>query len=160
EVEIAELELKKLTDRDDLHKKRTELQTLTAKRGLETAKLQSSGRVTKAEADIAAAKAAYEAERGRLEAAKEELAGCTVTAPSEGLLVYYVPEQSRFGSGGALVVAQGEPVREGQKLAQIVDLSRMQVLTRVHEAMVSRLNKGQNATVRVDAFPNKAMSGK
>src|SRR5262245_31065832 len=150
EVEIAELELKKLTDRDDLQKKRTELQTLMAKRGLETAKLQSSGRVTKAEADIAAAKAAHDAERARLEAAKDELSTCTVTAPSDGLLVYYVPEQSRFGSGGAHIVAQGEPVREGQKLVQIVDLSRMQVSTRVHEAMVSFLKTGQSATVRID----------
>src|SRR5262249_8359163 len=37
------------------------------------------------------------------------------------------------------IVAQGEPVREGQKLMRIPDLDKMVVNTRVHEAMVSRV---------------------
>jgi HlyD family secretion protein len=161
EVEIAELELKKLTDRDDVQKKRTDLQTLMARRGVETAKLQSSGRTTKAEADLAATKAAFEAERARLETAKEELAACTMAAPADGLAVYYVSEQSRSGFGSAQsVIAQGEPVREGQRLIQIVDLMRLQAATRVHEISVRYVRTGQLAALTVDALPNKSILGK
>src|SRR5439155_5975144 len=37
------------------------------------------------------------------------------------------------------IVAQGEPVKEGQKLMRIPDLKRMLVNTKVHEAMISRI---------------------
>src|SRR5438045_4714066 len=56
------------------------------------------------------------------------------------MVVYYVSEQSRYGSGSQQsIIAQGEPVKEGQKLMRIPDLRRMLVNTKVHEAMVSRV---------------------
>jgi multidrug efflux pump subunit AcrA (membrane-fusion protein) len=56
------------------------------------------------------------------------------------MVVYYVSDQSRWGSGSQQsIVAQGEPVREGQKLMRIPDLNKMLVNTRVHEALVSRV---------------------
>src|SRR5262249_8689592 len=54
---------------------------------------------------------------------------------------------------------QGEPVREGQKLMQIPDLRSMQVNTKVHEALVSRVHSAQPALVRVDSFPDRILSG-
>ena len=57
------------------------------------------------------------------------------------MVVYYVSEQSRYGSGSQQsIIAQGEPVKEGQKLMRIPDLRRMLVNTKVHEAMVSRVH--------------------
>ena len=71
---------------------------------------------------------------------EDEIKKCLILAPQDGLVVYYVPEQSRFGSGSQQsIIAQGEPVREGQKLMRIPDLSKMVVNTRVHEAMISRV---------------------
>jgi hypothetical protein len=56
------------------------------------------------------------------------------------MVVYYVSEQSRYGSGSQQsIIAQGEPVKEGQKLMRIPDLRHMLVNTKVHEAMVSRI---------------------
>src|SRR5262249_20726394 len=64
---------------------------------------------------------------------------------------------ARFGGGSQQsIVAQGEPVREGQKLMQIPDLEHMLVNTKVHEALVSKVHKGQPAKVRVDAYPDRA----
>ncbi len=57
-------------------------------------------------------------------------------------------------------MAQGEPVREGQKLMQIPDLKHMLVNTKVHEALVSRVHPGQPANVRVDSFPDRTLTGK
>jgi hypothetical protein len=56
------------------------------------------------------------------------------------MVVYFMTEQSRFGSGSQQsIIAQGEPVREGQKLMSIPDLSNMVVNTRVNEALVARV---------------------
>src|SRR5262249_54013658 len=72
---------------------------------------------------------------------EDEIKKCLILAPQDGLVVYYVPDQSRFGSGSQQsIVAQGEPVREGQKLMRIPDLSRMVVNTKVHEALVTRVH--------------------
>src|SRR5205807_5736179 len=87
-----------------------------------------------------------------------EIKKCKIYAPQEGMVVYYVPEQARFGGGSQQsIVAQGEPVREGQKLMQIPDLKHMLVNTKVHEALVSRVHRDQQATVRVDPFPDQTL---
>ena len=46
-------------------------------------------------------------------------------------------------------MAQGESVAENQKLMQIPDLKHMFVNTKIHEALVGRVHKGQPATIRV-----------
>ena len=54
------------------------------------------------------------------------------------MVVYCVPEQARKGGGAQQsIIAQGEPVREGQQLLQIPDLRHMRVNARVHEALVA-----------------------
>ena len=83
----------------------------------------------------------------------------------------FITYQTRRRSGGGSqqsIVAQGEPVREGQKLMQIPDLSQMVVNVRVHEAMVSNLrntadindeSSWQMAQIRIDAVPNRILRG-
>lgn len=89
-----------------------------------------------------------------------EIAKCKIYAPQDGMVVYFVPEQARMGGGSQQsIVAQGEPVREGQKLMQIPDLKHMLVNTKVHEAMVGRVHLGQQAFVRIESFPDKLLRG-
>ncbi|HZT79505.1 MAG TPA: efflux RND transporter periplasmic adaptor subunit, partial [Gemmataceae bacterium] len=57
------------------------------------------------------------------------------------------------------VVAQGEPVREGQKLMQLPDLTHLQVSIGIHEALVTRVRPGQPAEVRMDAYPGRVLHG-
>jgi multidrug resistance efflux pump len=81
-----------------------------------------------------------EQEESREAEIEAEIRKCTVLAPQDGLVVYYMPEQSRYGGGSRQsIVAQGEPVNEGQKLMQIPNLTKMQVNVRVHEALVSHI---------------------
>jgi multidrug efflux pump subunit AcrA (membrane-fusion protein) len=69
---------------------------------------------------------------------EEEIRKCTLTAPRDGQVVYYVSPQTRHSVGTQQgIVAQGEPVREGQLLIRIPDLRRMQVHVPVHEALVN-----------------------
>jgi len=86
-----------------------------------------------------------------------EIKKCRLAAPQDGLAVYYVAEQTRWGIGRQQLVAQGESVAENQKLMQIPDLKHMFVNAKIHEALVGRVHKGQPASVRVDATGNRKL---
>lgn len=160
EAEIARLELKKLVDRDELQNKQGEMRVFAARRALEAAKSQSTGQTIKAEVEVASAKANCEAARAKLDEAKEELAACALTAPRDGLAVYYLSEQARTGFGSRQqVIAEGEPVYQGQRMLQILDFGRMHVTTRVHETAVRLVRTGQPVAMVADAVPNKMIGG-
>src|ERR1017187_6915447 len=90
-----------------------------------------------------AQKSIYDQEDERLRDLVKEEKYYKIVAPQDGMVVYYIPEQARFGGGTQqATVAQGEPVREGQKLIRIPNLTKMLVNARVHEAMVSKV-KGE-----------------
>ena len=114
-----------------------------AERALRKVIKQADLKMEKAYADEASKKAIHTQEVDRLRDMEKDEKWYKMVSPQDGMVVYYVAEQSRSGSGSQQsVVAQGEPVREGQKLMRIPNLSRMMVNARVHEAMVSKL-KGE-----------------
>jgi RND family efflux transporter MFP subunit len=91
----------------------------------------------------------------------QEIDKCTVRSPQEGMVVYFVSESSRSSSSSRQsMIAQGEPVSEGQKIMRIPDLRHMQVAAKVHEALVSRVKGDQPAVIRVDAFPGRLIKGR
>ena len=149
----------------DFTKRRT-VQDLRAKlaearRAIDRVKSQSRAKLVQADADRTAKDSIYKQELARTQEIEAEIAKCLILAPQDGLVVYYVSDQARSGGGSQqAIVAQGEPVREGQKMMQIPDLSQMMVNVRIHEAMVSNLrnekdprdrNTWQLAQIRIDA---------
>jgi len=143
-----------------------------AKRALLRAETQARAKYNQAETDAKAKQSVFEQERDRYHEYEEEVRKCILRAPQDGLVVYYISEQSRYGSGSQQsIVAQGEPVREGQKLMRITDLSKMLVNTKVHEALVSHLRgeehdaygkllyTGMPAHVRLDSYPDRILTG-
>lgn len=147
-LDSAEIALKKVQGELDIYRQFTVEQKVTelwgkikeAERSLERTKTQARSKDVTAIADRDSKKAVYLQEEAKRLEIEEEIRRCVMHSPQDGLVVYYVPEQGRFSSSSQQsLVAQGEPVREGQKLMRIPNLSRMMVNTRVHEAMVSRL---------------------
>jgi multidrug resistance efflux pump len=137
-----------------------------AERGVKKANGQAKAKLAAADAARLAQKSVYEQELSRKREIEAEIAKCLVYAPQDGLVVYYVPEQVKGGGGGAQqsVVAQGEPVREGQKMIQIPDLTQMVVNVKVPEAFVSHLRnesegKPQPAEIQIDAFSSVVLKG-
>ncbi|MBX7103257.1 MAG: hypothetical protein K1X57_04210 [Gemmataceae bacterium] len=111
-----------------------------AKRALDRQKKQATAKLAQAEAERLTKRSIYDQEEDKYEDIVEQINNCRIYAPQDGLVVYYVSEQSRWGSGSSQsIVAVGEPVKEGQRLMRIPDLRRMLVNTKVHEAMVSRV---------------------
>jgi len=150
-------------------KKRTETDLINklsiAKDELDRAQAQARAKEVTAKSDRDAKRSVFDQESAKQKDLEEEVKKCRILSPQDGLVVYYVPEQTRGGFGAQQsVVAQGEPVREGQKLMRIPNLKRMMVNTKVHEALVSNVKGevrdgdgkvifgGQPARVRVDAY--------
>lgn len=120
--------------------KELESKITEARRALDRVKKQAVAKLAQEEANRAAKQSIYHQEGSRYREIEDEIRKCMIYSQQPGLVVYVVPEQSRFGSGAQQsIVAQGEPVREGQKLMRIPDLTKMVVNTRVHEAMISRV---------------------
>lgn len=157
----------------DYIKRRTE-QDLGAKvkeanKSLDRTKLQALAKLAQKDASRTATKSIFEQESRRLQEIEGEIVKCKIYAPQDGLVVYFVPEQVKGGGGTQQsIVAQGEPVREGQKMMQIPDLTTMLVNVRVPEAQVSYLHNEldssdkatwQIAQVRVDAFAARTLTG-
>jgi multidrug resistance efflux pump len=132
-----------------------------AQRTLERTRAQAKSKTVQGETSRSATKSVWEQEVARYRDIEDEIRKCKIYAPQDGMVVYFVPEQARGGGGSQQsIVAQGEPVREGQKLMQIPDLHRMLVNTKVHEALISRVHAGQKAQVRIESFPDRVFRGR
>jgi HlyD family secretion protein len=68
---------------------------------------------------------------------EQEIRKCRVVAPHDGLVVYEAPP-SRAAAQQS-ILAQGEPVREGQRMMRLPDLGGLTVRALVHEASVGRV---------------------
>jgi HlyD family secretion protein len=145
---------KKKRDETDFQNKVAE-----AERALERVKIQAKAKDVSFKGKREAAKSVYGQQQARCKEIEDEIKKCKIFAPQDGMVVYYVPEQARGGGGAQqAIIAQGEPVREGQKLMQIPDLRQMMANTKIHEALVARVHAGQPAQVRVDAFPDRLLN--
>ncbi len=132
-----------------------------SRRCLDRVKSQALAKRLLAHVDCLAKKSIYEIEKARRAEIEQDLKNCTITAPHAGMVVHYTSEQSRYSSGSQQgVIAQGEPVREGQRLMQIPDLSHMEVWTQIHEAVLAHVHGGERVTVHVHAFPDLVLHGR
>jgi len=125
-----------------------------AELALERTLIQNDAKDEQARSELSTKKLIEEQEQGKFNEIVKQIKLCRIYAPQDGLVVYYQSEQSRFGGGSQQsIIAQGEPVRENQKLLRIPDLRKMQVVARVHEAMISRINPDvQTPTGFTDAY--------
>jgi HlyD family secretion protein len=122
-----------------------------ARMNLDKERRQAISKEVQAESTRKTAYSVYLQELEKLRDTEEQIRECKLTAPQDGMVVYFKPESGRGGGGSTQqgMIAQGEQVKEGQKLMRIPDLKRMQVNTRVHEAMVSRIRGDERKSTGV-----------
>lgn len=131
-----------------------------AERAIERVGIQARANLKQKKSAWESAVKVLEQEKKKARDIENEIKKCKLSSPQDGLVVYHVDERSRWGGGQQSLIAQGEPVREGQKLMRIPNLDKMLVVTKVHEAMVSRVRKGLPAQVRVEAVRGQVLRGK
>ena len=102
-------------------------------------------------------KANLQIDRARLQLkeAQREMDALTLKAPIDGLVVY----KEIWGGGGRAKVKVGDTPWRGQALVEIPDLSLMQVKTSINEVDVSRVAKGQQVRIKLDALPEPNFYG-
>lgn len=81
-----------------------------------------------------------------------------VLAPFPGLIV--VKTTYKPGREGQVEIIEGDEVRPGIPVIDIVDTSTMQVRARVNQADAQSVRQGQSALVRLDGFPDLRFKGR
>ncbi len=76
-----------------------------------------------------------------------------VTAPKDGMLIYTRNWNGKVGPGSQ--ISSWDPV-----VAELPDLSDMVSKTYVNEVDISKVKQGQDAKIRVDAFPDREYFGR
>lgn len=93
--------------------------------------------------------------------AERQIAAMTLTSPADGLVTL----MPNWRAGGFFTenppeFKEGDRAWPGAGIAELPDLSTLRVLAHLDESDRGRLKVGQTATIRVDAVPDKELSGK
>ena len=75
-------------------------------------------------------------EKERLDRIENQLANCLIYAPHDGMVVYARDRR------GTVEIFEGAIVRERQEILTLPDLSKMEVKTQVHEAVLDQVRPG------------------
>jgi multidrug resistance efflux pump len=94
--------------------------------------------------------------RRAMEYAENNARRMTILAPFDGLAV--VKQVWKGGTMGD--VQEGEEVRSGLPIIDVVDPSRMQVRAKINQADVGMISAGQKARIRLDAYPDLVFDGR
>lgn len=112
---------------------------------------------TAAAADLAMLEIRAERSARALEYSESNAELMEIRAPFAGLVVI---KTTFRGSAGLEPMLEGDQVRYGQPIVDIVDTEQMQVRIRVNQADAGLVHAGQEAVVRLDGFPELAFSGR
>ncbi|MBE9601585.1 HlyD family secretion protein [Pedobacter sp. MC2016-24] len=102
--------------------------------------------VSNSSENIRLAELAVEQARNSLDAAKLQLSYCTIVAPADGI----VSKKN---------VQIGQVVAPGQPLMAVTDNKKVWVVANFKETQVEKMKPGQEATIKVDAYPDEEFKG-
>jgi HlyD family secretion protein len=89
----------------------------------------------------------------QLDQAKSDLDGMKIKAPTDGMVLY----NDHWNERRKLQI--GDLVWPGWPVVQLPDLTEMEVLAQVNEVDGPRLSIGARAEVKLDSYPDKAITG-
>jgi HlyD family secretion protein len=108
--------------------------------------------VATAEAAVQASQQRVDEARARLEGAEDTLAKTTVRSPIDGIVTAKRVEEGEV----AVIGVQNQP---GTVLLTISDMSVVEAEMEVDETSIPQVKVGQEARVRIDAYPNQTFPG-
>ena len=110
-------------------------------------------------AEVESAKKKLESMQERVDELREQLTLCTVTAPTDGLVVYKTSMSGRWGRSDDNPPNVGTDVRPNELVILLPDTSQMIANVKVSEALSGRIKPGQKTLVYSDANPNIPING-
>jgi multidrug resistance efflux pump len=108
--------------------------------------------------ETGAAKAKTAALKSALDLVQQQIDGCVIRSPADGLFV--LSNTWHPGGDGQRPTKVGDQVFPRSQLAEIPDLSRMQLLCRVPERDMGTIRVGQETLIRIDEMPERPFHGK
>jgi RND family efflux transporter MFP subunit len=127
-----------------------------AQRELDRTMARARAQLAQAKAKLASAKSTLDTQKRRLKKLHEQIEACTIQAPAVGQVVYWSSTERWVRTK----IEQGAEIPEGYKIITIPDASEMKVEVKVHETWIDRIEPNQPAEITVEAFPDKAFTGR
>src|ERR1017187_8601375 len=91
----------------------------------------------------------------------QRIAQCKTLAPITGLVATKQNRAGNFNFGQSVPdIREGDTLQPGMPVADILDLSEVEVWAKVGELDRANLREGQEATLQLDAIPDKRFGGK
>lgn len=165
-LDKANVDLDKLSKEFDTLKfdnRRQELDLINkleqAKLAMEIAKSNSESKRAQAQAKLTSAELILKQESQKRDDLEQDVRNCRIIAPNDGMVIYFVPESSRFGgSSQTSNIEVGAPVKEGQKLMRIPNLNKMIARVKVHESVVTKIKGDATAQTGFSNFYDAGQS--
>src|SRR5690606_15347211 len=111
------------------------------------------------EADLKHRERQYKIRDDNLTELKEQLGRTTITAPKDGLVVYWVSTQGRRWDDSRGTLQVGREVHPRETLIVLPDTTEMIASVQVHESIAGRVRPGQPVAVSIDALGGQVVHG-
>jgi HlyD family secretion protein len=109
-----------------------------------------------AEADLKILEIRRDRAKGAMEHAERNAERMAILSPLAGMAVL----KAIWKGNQMAEVQDGEEVRAGVPIVEVVDPAGMQVRAQVNQADISHLRPGQTASIRLDAYPDLVFNGR
>ena len=161
-VRRAELEVKRNELISDIDAKRNNLSLEEARRRLQKLESDIKSRREQAQAELAVL--AERKNKANLEMARERmrLNQVKLLAPMSGLVAIKQNRGTGFFFSGMTLpdIREGDQLQPGMPVADILDLSELEVIARIGELDRANLREGQDVVMRLDALSETRLHGK
>ncbi|HNQ35480.1 MAG TPA: efflux RND transporter periplasmic adaptor subunit [bacterium] len=126
-------------------------------KSLERTRANCRSRLIQGEASLKSRRSTYLLSKDRLEENEIQLKECTIVATQPGFVTYATSSRPW---GNQSPIQPGTQVRQRQDLLTLPDFDSMGVEVKIHESAVEKVRVDQPAVIKVDAFPDRAFTGK
>ena len=161
QVRRAELEVRRNELLAAIDARKNELTLEEANRRKQKLEEDIKNRLQQREAELAVLREQLKKAELDVERDERRIEQSRVLSPLTGLVsVLQNRSGGRGGFGQSLPeIREGDQIPAGMSVAQLLDLSEMELLTRVEESERANLREGQEVLIRLDALPDKEVRG-
>ncbi|MDE0103191.1 MAG: HlyD family efflux transporter periplasmic adaptor subunit [Bryobacterales bacterium] len=161
QVRRAELEVQRNELLADIDARKNELTLEEARRRKQKLEADIENRLRQREAELAVLREQLNKAMVDVDRDRRRIAESRVLSPLTGLVSI---QQNRSGGRGGFgqslpEIREGDQVYAGMPVVQLLDLSEMELMTRVEESERANLREGQEVLIRLDALSDKSVPG-
>jgi HlyD family secretion protein len=128
-----------------------ELAVTKSKLNLDIEKKQAQSISNQKQANLDNKNSGLEIKTKQLSEIKDKIKNATILSPASGMVVI----MSTWKGDNMGKISEGDTIWRGRPIIELPDLSKMMIMAKIEEMRISKIKIGQNAVVKLDAFPDK-----